>query len=95
MVAQDIKISCENDLQKAMPILKAANDALNTIKPAHINEIRVLNHPPQAVRKVLHAVCVMCNRKVERTYKKDNPKVQEDNWWYTAQKFMVEKDFLQ
>lgn len=25
---------------------------------------------------------------------KDNPKIQEDNWWLTAQKFMNEKDFL-
>ena len=57
-----------------MPILKQAKDALNTIKPAHINEIKVLNNPPPHVKLVLHAVCVMCDRKVERTPKKENPK---------------------
>ena len=84
MRAQEIKIDCENSLDKALPILKSAQDALNTIKAAHINEIKVLNYPPPHVKMVLHAVCVMCDRKVERTYKKDNPKVMEDNWWYTA-----------
>lgn len=85
---------CENELAKAWPILKAADDALHTIKPADINEIRVLQHPPKHVKMVLHAVCVMCDRKVERTPKKDNPKQLEDNWWYTAQKFMGERDFM-
>ena len=94
MEAETIKIDCENDLAKALPILQAANAALNTIKPAHINEIRVLNYPPLHVKMVLHAVCVMCDRKCEKTPKKDNPKQQEENWWFTAQKFMNEKDFL-
>lgn len=37
----------------------------------------------------------MCQRKVERVPKKDNPKELEDNWWVTAQKFMSEKNFLE
>lgn len=37
----------------------------------------------------------MCQRKAERTPKKDNPKELEENWWHTAQKFMSEKNFLQ
>eukprot|EP00354_Favella_ehrenbergii_P008555 CAMPEP_0170476586 /NCGR_PEP_ID=MMETSP0123-20130129/17952_1 /TAXON_ID=182087 /ORGANISM="Favella ehrenbergii, Strain Fehren 1" /LENGTH=77 /DNA_ID=CAMNT_0010747675 /DNA_START=167 /DNA_END=400 /DNA_ORIENTATION=- len=77
-----------------MPIKRQAEEALNTIKPSHINEIKVLNYPPPHVRMVLHAVCVMCGRQVERTPKKENPKVLEDNWWNTAQKFMNEKDFF-
>lgn len=72
--AKEIKAECENNLNLAMPILKQAKDALNTIKPAHINEIKVLNNPPPHVKLVLHAVCVMCDRKVERTPKKENPK---------------------
>ena len=95
MRAEEIKIDCENNLQKALPILKQANDALNTIKATHINEIRVLHAPPYGVRQVLHAICVMCNRKCEKTPKKENRKVLEENWWYTAQRFMNEKDFKQ
>ena len=37
----------------------------------------------------------MCQRKVEKTPKKENPKELEENWWYTAQKFMSEKNFLE
>lgn len=55
----------------------------------------MLGKPPAAVKRVLHAVCVMCQRKAERTPKPENPKELEDNWWYTAQKFMAEKNFLQ
>jgi dynein heavy chain len=43
----------------------------------------------------MHAVCVMLDRKCEKTPKKDNPKVMEDNWWFTAQKMMNEKNFLE
>jgi dynein heavy chain len=92
--AQSIKDDCGNDLAEALPILAKAQAALNTIKPAHINEIKHLGKPPAAVTRVLQAVCVLCQRKAERTPKKENPKELEDNWWYTAQKFMAEKDFL-
>ena len=40
--AQAIKIECDNDLGQALPILAKAQDALNTIKSSHINEIKVL-----------------------------------------------------
>ena len=75
--------------------MQKAEQALNTIKPEHINEIKVLGKPPMAIKTVLHAVCVMCERKVEKTPMKDNPKQLEENWWLTAQKFMAEKSFLE
>ena len=93
--AQTIKVECDNDLGQALPILAKAQEALNTIKSQHINEIKVLGKPPEPVKRVLHAVCVMCQRKADRMPKKDNPKEIEDNWWHTAQKFMSEKNFLQ
>jgi len=93
--AQAIKVDCDGELAQALPILAKAQAALNTIKSQHIGEIKVLGKPPGPVKRVLHAVCVLCQRKVERTPKKDNPKELEDNWWYTAQKFMAEKNFLQ
>jgi dynein heavy chain len=77
-----------------MPIIKKAIEALNTIQPKDINEIKVLGKPPGPIRKVLHAVCIMCQRKAERTPKKENPKEMEENWWLTSQRFMAEKDFM-
>jgi hypothetical protein len=46
--------------------------------------VKSLGKPPEPIKKVLHAVCIMCSRKVEKTPKKDNPKELEENWWVTA-----------
>jgi dynein heavy chain len=86
--AHSIKVECEKELAKAMPLIEKAVAALNTIKPKDIGELKSLGKPPNPIRKVLHAVCVMNGRKAERTPKKDNPKEQEDNWWLTSTKFM-------
>lgn len=43
MKAEEIQMDCENSLKQALPILKSAQDALNTIKREHINEIKVLH----------------------------------------------------
>jgi len=94
MEAQKQEIECKNELAKSEPFIEQAEKALNTIKPSHINEIKALQKPPLPVRTVLHAVCVMFKKPVERTPKKDNPKYLEENWWYTGQKFMGEKDFI-
>lgn len=69
--SQTIKIECDNDLAKAMPLVKKAIEALNTIQTKDINELKSLGKPPNPIKKVLHAVCIMCQRKVERTPKKD------------------------
>jgi len=93
--AHAIKVECETELEKAMPMVHKAIAALNTIKPKDIIEIKALGKPPTPIKKVLHAVCIMCHRTVEKTPKKDNPKEKEENWWLTATKFMSEKDFLE
>lgn len=90
-----MKKECDTDLAGALPVLQKAQEALNTVKSQHINEIKVLLKPPATVKKVLQAVCVMCQRKAERTPRRDRPQEFEENWWATAQKFMAEKDFLQ
>ena len=65
-------------------MLKEARKALNTIQKKHIDEIRALQNPPPTVKLVMTAVCVICQRPLERTPKKDNPKQLEDNWWASA-----------
>lgn len=93
--AHAIKIECDTELAKAKPMVQKAIDALNTISAKDINELKVLGKPPNPIKKVLHAVCIMCQRRMERTPKKENPKELEPNWWLTAQKFMAEKNFIQ
>lgn len=94
-MAHGIKVECEKELEKAMPLVKKAIAALNTIKPQHINELKALGKPPNPIKKVLHAVCIMTGRKPEKTPKPDNPKEFEENWWVTSTKFMSEKNFIE
>lgn len=43
----------------------------------------------------MHAVCIMLQRKPERTPKKDKPSEFEENWWLASQKLMRERNFLE
>ena len=37
---------CKRELEEAMPALRAAIKALDTLKPDHINEVKSFNNPP-------------------------------------------------
>ena len=76
--SQSIKDDCENDLAEATPALEAAVTALNTIKPADISLVKAMKNPPQAVKFVLEAICVMKGIKSER--KNVDGKMIEDYW---------------
>ena len=67
-----------------MPLVKKAIEALNTIQAKDINEMKALGKPPVPIKKVMQAVCIMCQRKVEKTPKKEAPKEFEENWWLTS-----------
>ena len=94
MAAEAMKNECKADLAVAKPMVDAAIAALNTIKPQDIIELKNLLKPPMVIRKVLHAVCVMCQVEPIKTPKPDNPKEFEVNWWETSRRFMGHKDFL-
>ncbi len=94
MAAEAMKNECKAELAVAKPMVDAAIAALNTIKPSDIQELRPMLKPPMVIRKVMHAVCVMCQVEPIRTPKPDNPKELETNWWETSRKFMGHKDFL-
>ena len=82
--AQQIKIECENAYQKAKPILDAAESALDTLKPADINEMKVLRKPPSGVKIVMHAVCALYGYPVVLTGTETDAKARVPNWWVTA-----------
>lgn len=94
MEAEAIKKECDANLAEALPVLKKAQDALKTIRPEHVNEIKHLHKPPSLIRKVLHSICVMMEKPPERVLRKDKPGEYEDDWWLAAQKMMSERDFL-
>ncbi|CAF4689611.1 unnamed protein product, partial [Rotaria magnacalcarata] len=42
-----------------MPAFKRATEALNTIKPEQIAEMKAMKNPPGAVKTVMEAICIL------------------------------------
>ncbi|CAF0812221.1 unnamed protein product [Brachionus calyciflorus] len=91
--SQSIKDDCENDLAEATPALEAAVAALNTIKPNDITLVKSMKNPPQAVKFVLEAVCVMKGLKPER--KPDPSGKMIDDYWGPSLKMLNDLKFLE
>lgn len=62
VIAKDVsekQRSCEEDLAKAEPALKAAQEALNTLNKNNLTELKSFGAPPGAVVNVTSAVMVL------------------------------------
>eukprot|EP00956_Cyclotella_meneghiniana_P009264 scaffold12733_cov74-Cyclotella_meneghiniana.AAC.6 len=53
------KASCQRDLAKAQPFVDEANEAINSIKPAHIGEIKKLSNPSDIIKLVFDCVLIL------------------------------------
>lgn len=53
------KSACANDLAKAKPFVDEANAAINSIKPAHIGEIKKLANPSDIIKLVFDCVLIL------------------------------------
>ena len=69
----------EADLAKVMPALIEAEQALKALDKREVSEIRSFNNPPDAVRLVMEAVCVLLNEKPD---------------WPTAKSVLMDIGFL-
>ncbi len=90
--AKAIKDDCEAELAVALPALKSAISALNTLKPADITNLKSFKNPPPLVRLVLEAVCVMKGIKSERKPGPDGKMM--DDFWGPSQKMVGDVKFL-
>jgi dynein heavy chain, axonemal len=93
--AELIKEECDKDLSEARPKLKKAEEALNTLDQNEINKLKAMLTPPDTVRLVLEAVCVLCSVRPVSIPGPINPKERVLSYWEASKKFMGEKDFLQ
>ena len=57
----------------ALPALEAAKEALNTIKPSDIGIVKAMNNPPNGVKVVMAAVCVLKGIPPDRINDPNNP----------------------
>ena len=90
--AKALKDDCDAELAVAMPILEEALSALDTIKEADVKYISKLMNPPQAIKTVMHAVCIVLGEKPVRG--KDDTGKTIDDWWKTSLNVMNRKTFI-
>lgn len=69
----------QRDLDRALPALESAVKALNSLTKADITEVKSFTNPPNAVRVVMEAVCVLLGEKEN---------------WETAKKLLSRSDFM-
>lgn len=77
---EEIAAEAKNELDVALPQLKEAEDALNTINKADISTIKSFANPPAGVMLVLEAVCIL---------------LQEKTDWTSAKLVLVDMNFLE
>ncbi|GBG29412.1 Dynein heavy chain 7, axonemal [Hondaea fermentalgiana] len=90
-----IKKECEDDLAVAMPLLQEAVDALDTLKPSDINEVKNFKTPPGGVVLTMEAICVMLNIKCAKAKDPNDPTKKVDDWWTPGKKLLADPKFLQ
>ena len=90
-----VKEDVEADLAEAMPALNDAIKALDTIKPADINEIKALAKPPATVKLVCEAICIFKDVKANRIPDPDDPSKRIMDFWGPSQKMLAESNFIQ
>nr|XP_024216642.1 dynein heavy chain 7, axonemal-like [Halyomorpha halys] len=95
MSAMGLKTECENDLALAIPILEDAVAALNTLKPADITLVKSMKNPPETVKLVLAAVCVMRGIKPDRLPDPKNPGRKINDYWGPSKRLLGDMSFLQ
>ncbi|XP_054281409.1 dynein axonemal heavy chain 7-like [Macrosteles quadrilineatus] len=93
--ANNLKIECEADLALAIPILEEAVAALNTLKPTDITLVKSMKNPPDTVKLVMAAVCVMKDIKPEKIPDPNTPGRKILDYWGPSKRLLGDMAFLQ
>ncbi|XP_058067045.1 dynein axonemal heavy chain 12 [Anopheles bellator] len=92
--AQVLKADCEKDLAGAIPILEEAIQALNTLKPTDITLVKSMKNPPEVVKLVMAAVCVMKGIAPDKVADQATGKKMLD-YWGPSKRLLGDLAFLQ
>ena len=84
-----MKKSCEDDLAVAIPLLEDAMNALNTLKPSDITEVKAMKTPPGGVVMVMSAICDMMNVKPEKVKDPNDPTKKVQDYWGPSKKHLL------
>ncbi|CAF0886975.1 unnamed protein product [Adineta steineri] len=91
--ADKIKAECDLELEAAMPAFKKATEALNTIKPEQIAEMKAMKNPPGAVKTVMEAICILLGEQAEKVVDPATGQ-RKDDWWKTSVRVLGTSGFL-
>ncbi|KAI9141391.1 dynein heavy chain and region D6 of dynein motor-domain-containing protein [Paraphysoderma sedebokerense] len=90
-----MKEECEKDLSEALPLLNAALAALDTLKKSDIDLVKSMKNPPEAVKLICEAVCVMKDLKPERIPDPSGSGKMILDYWKTSLKMIGDPKFLE
>lgn len=92
--ANEIATACAEVMAEAMPLVREAEAALNTLTPADITIVRTLRNPPIGVRIVMEAVCILKDVKPDKQPGPSGIGTIE-NYWPPSQKLLNDMKFLE
>uniref|UniRef100_A0AAV2K0N3 EF-hand domain-containing protein n=1 Tax=Knipowitschia caucasica TaxID=637954 RepID=A0AAV2K0N3_KNICA len=95
MAAKAIKDECDADLAVAMPILKSALEALDTLTNQDITVVKSMKSPPPAVKLVMEAICILKGIKPDRIPDPSGTGKKVEDFWGPAKKLLGDMKFLQ
>lgn len=93
-IAGKLKLECEADLAVAIPILEDAIVALNTLKPTDITLVKAMKNPPDTIKLVMAAICVMLDVPPDRAIDSVTGKKYTD-YWGPSKRILSDMNFLQ
>ncbi|KAJ3154924.1 Dynein heavy chain 7, axonemal [Geranomyces michiganensis] len=93
--ASTIKRECENDLAQALPLLNSALSALDTLKKSDIDLVKSMKNPPEGVKLVMEAICVMKDIKPDRIPDPSGSGKMIFDYWRTSLKVLGDPKFLE
>ncbi|KAJ8974696.1 hypothetical protein NQ317_015225 [Molorchus minor] len=92
--AKALKMECEADLAEALPILEEAIAALDTLKPADITLVKSMKNPPEPIKIVMAAVCIIKGVKPDRVPDVASGRMVLD-FWAPSKRLLGDINFLQ
>ncbi|XP_070559445.1 dynein axonemal heavy chain 12-like isoform X2 [Ptychodera flava] len=92
--AQALKDECESDLAEAIPALEAALAALDTLKPADITIVKSMKNPPNGVKIVMAAICVLLDIKPDKINDPAGTGGKILDYWGPSKKLLGDMNFL-
>ncbi|KAI8841134.1 dynein heavy chain and region D6 of dynein motor-domain-containing protein [Chytriomyces cf. hyalinus JEL632] len=84
-IAEDAK----RDLDEALPALDAAVESLNSLSKNDIIEVRSMQRPPEGVKLVMEAICIMKGIKPKKI-DGDKPGKKIDDYWEPGKGLLAE-----